>query len=128
MGDRPTKVELLQAVRRFLDEELLPDLDGVRRFHARVAVNALAIVEREIELEADSLPRLHSELSALLESDAPVPADLDGLRTSLDEMEGRLCERIRAGEADAAPFRDRVMAYLRCSVRERLAVSNPTYR
>jgi hypothetical protein len=48
MTDRPTAAELAGAVREFLEAELLPTLDDRRlRFRTLVAMNALAIVERE---------------------------------------------------------------------------------
>ena len=49
MQDRPDARELLEAVRGFLDEQIVPALDGTRQFHVRVAVNVLAIVVRELE-------------------------------------------------------------------------------
>lgn len=128
MGDRPTKLELLAAVRRFLDEDLGPELEGVRRFHARVASNVLAIVAREIEHEAEALPELHAKLAALLENAEPAPSDLQALDRSLDALESELCERIRSGDADAGEFRAGVLDYLRASVRERLRIANPGYR
>ena len=128
MPDRPTQTELLTAVRRFLDEELMPELEGVRRFHARVASNALAIVARELELEGPSLARRHAQLAALLSEDAEAPTDREALSRAVAALETRLGERIRAGAADAPPFRDRVLACLRESVRERLAINNPGYR
>jgi len=45
-----TPVELLEAVRHFLREQVLPELDGFKAYNARVAANALGIVAREIEL------------------------------------------------------------------------------
>ncbi len=128
MGDRPTKLELLEAVRRFLDEDLAGELEGVRRFHARVASNALAIVSREIECEVESLPALYARLAALLGHAEPAPSELAGLDRAIDELEAELGARIRAGDADAAAFRGEVLAYLRESVRERLRVANPGYR
>ncbi len=128
MGDRPTKGELLGAVRRFLDEELLPELEGVLRFHARVASNALGIVSRELEQEPAALPVRYAKLAALLGRTEEPPSELAGLDAVADELETALCERIRRGDADEAPFRAEVFAYLRESVRQRLAVTNPTYR
>ncbi len=127
MGDRPTKGELLEAVRRFLDEELLPELEGVRRFHTRVASNALGIVARELEQEPGGLPVRYAKLAELLGRTEEPPSDLAALDDAVDELETTLCERIRRGDADEAPFRAEVLAYLRESVRQRLAVANPTY-
>ena len=48
--DAPTATELLEAVREWIDREVIPSTDGRLRFHARVASNVLGMVEREIEL------------------------------------------------------------------------------
>lgn len=47
---RPTAGELLDAVRGYLTDQVLPATEGQLAFHARVAANALAIVARELEL------------------------------------------------------------------------------
>jgi hypothetical protein len=125
--DRPNKGELLEAIRRFLAEELLPELDGVRRFHTRVAVNALGILARELDLEGDSLARRHEALAELLGENGPAPADPEALSSAVDDLERQLVGRIRGGDADDDPFRDQVLRYLALSVRDRLAINNPKY-
>jgi hypothetical protein len=47
---RPTASELLDAVRRYLTDQVLPGTSGQLAFHARVAANALTIVTRELDL------------------------------------------------------------------------------
>ena len=47
---RPTASELLEAVREFLTDQVMPATSGQLAFHARVAANTLAIVARELEL------------------------------------------------------------------------------
>ena len=47
---RPTTSELLDAVRGYLTDQVMPATSGQLAFHARVAANALAIVARELEL------------------------------------------------------------------------------
>jgi hypothetical protein len=47
---RPTASELLDAVREFLTDQVMPATSGQLAFHARVAANALGIVARELEL------------------------------------------------------------------------------
>ncbi|MSV84687.1 MAG: phosphotransferase [Actinobacteria bacterium] len=47
---RPTAEELLQAVREFLTEQVMPSTEGNLSFHARVASNVIAMVERELVL------------------------------------------------------------------------------
>jgi len=47
--DRPTPQELAEAVREFLQEEILPLLDDQRlKFRTLVAINGLGIAEREL--------------------------------------------------------------------------------
>jgi aminoglycoside phosphotransferase (APT) family kinase protein len=47
---RPTASELLDAVRGFLTDDVMPATSGQVAFHARVAANVLGMVAREIEL------------------------------------------------------------------------------
>lgn len=51
---RPTASELLDAVRGYLTDQVMPGTSGQLAFHARVAANVLAIVARELDL--GSLP------------------------------------------------------------------------
>jgi Domain of unknown function (DUF6285) len=49
MTDRPTALELLEAVTEFLSEEILPTIEAPRlRFRTLVALNALGIAYREL--------------------------------------------------------------------------------
>lgn len=128
MGDQPDKLELLRAVKRFLDEELLPELEGVHRFHARVASNAIGIVAREIEIGPANLKAQFERLRSLLDDPAPAPADPEELDREVTRMERDLAERIRSGRTDEPGPRSRVLEHLRRTTRERLDVANPTYR
>jgi alcohol dehydrogenase class IV len=127
MQDRPTALELLAAVRGFL-EELGTGLEGRRRFHALVAANVLQIVERELGGEEEQLARQWDRLGALLGVEGSgKPQAVRALRTAVRELEMRLAERIRAGDADAGEFADRVRAHVRATVVEKLAVANPRF-
>jgi len=116
LQDRPTAAELLEAVREFVERDVMEreDLPSRVAFHARVAVNVLGIVERELTLgpELDAAER--ERLAALLGHDGP-----------LDDLTAELGRSIRAGSLD-----DRhaaVVDYLRESVRAKLLVANPGY-
>ena len=62
MSDRPTAIELVEAVTEFLAGEVLPTVDDRRlRFRTLVALNALGIAYRELTDEA--VPEL--DLAAL---------------------------------------------------------------
>ena len=97
MNDRPTSVELLRAVERFLEQEVVPNLDGPRRFHARVAANVVAIVAREIETEEAQLGAEWRGLDALLGPAGEPPASRDALREAIAARTRELCLRIRRG-------------------------------
>jgi aminoglycoside phosphotransferase (APT) family kinase protein len=64
---RPTASELLDAVRGFLTDQVMPATDGQLAFHARVAANVLAIVARELDLgPAPAQASLADEVAARL--------------------------------------------------------------
>jgi hypothetical protein len=127
MQDRPTALELLAVVRGFLEREIVPDLEGRRRFHALVATNVLAIVERELASEEDVLVAEWRRLAQLLGAGGDPPPRLAALRAAVRELSGALAERIRRGEADGGPFAAAVRAHLRATVEEKLRVANPKY-
>jgi len=128
MQDRPTALELLRAVREFLEADVLPGLEGRRRFHALVAANVLGIVERELAGEEAQLEAQLARLAALPGLGAgEQPPALGALRERVRALETALAERIRRGEADAGPFADAVRAHVRATVVEKLAVSNPRW-
>ena len=128
MQDRPSVSELLDAVRAFLEEDVVPALEGPRQFHARVAANVLAIVGRELAGEEASLLAEWQRLALVLGEDASAPpARLEALRAAVREGTAALTERIRRGDADAGPFRDAVRAHVRATVEDKLRVANPRF-
>ncbi|MGO9158553.1 phosphotransferase family protein [Mycobacterium sp.] len=104
---RPTAAELVAAVAEFLEGDVRQATSGQVNFHARVAANALRIVEREL-LDA---------------GDSDVRAALAGLGFA---DEAGLAAAIRAGELADPPGPD-ITACLRMLVRRRLAVAHPGY-
>ena len=127
MQDRPTVRELLDAVRGFLEADVVPALQGPKRFHALVAANVLAIIGRELAGEEDDLVAEWRRLGALLERapGADAPPRLAALRAAVREANEALVARIRRGDADAGLYRDAVRAHLRATVVEKLRVANP---
>ncbi len=124
MQDRPSRLELLDAVRGFLEADVIPALEGRKQFHARVAANVLAIVGRELALAGDQLAAEWQRLDALL-GPMPMPANAEAAAGELGRRTAELCERIRAGEADAGAYRRAVLDHVGATVREKLAVANP---
>ncbi|MBS1836732.1 MAG: phosphotransferase family protein [Actinobacteria bacterium] len=105
--DRPTAAELLDAVGEYL-VEVRDGVDGRVGFHARVAANVVAIVRREIELGPAQDVAHRSRLASLGVAD-----------------DAELAASIRSGAVDDRM--DEVVAAVRASVRDKLAVSNPGY-
>lgn len=103
---RPTAAELVAAVAEFLETEVRAETGGAVNFHARVAANALRMVERE-----------------LLAGD---PVDCDAAVAELGfSGEAALASAIRSGELDDRA--EDVTACLRVLVRQRLAAAHPGY-
>jgi hypothetical protein len=112
--DRPNAAELVSAVRKFLVEHAAPNLDGQPAFHARVAANALAIVERELAQGAEMDAAEKSRLVALLGRDG-----------DLLDLNRELVEQIRQGGFDEE--RAQVLDHLRKTSSDKLALAKPNY-
>jgi hypothetical protein len=125
MNDQPTAEVLLRAVERFLEQEVVPALQGPARFHARVAANVVAMVAREVETDEAHLTAEWEGLGHILGDPAPRPPGRAALREGVRLRNAALVERIRAGDADAGPFRAEVLGHLRRTVEQKLAVSRP---
>jgi hypothetical protein len=90
MMDQPSSLELVTAVREFIEKHAMPELQGRTAFHARVAANALAIVARELEQGPHANTEEHARLKGLLGRDG-----------TLDELNRELCRRIRTNGLQA---------------------------
>ena len=123
MQDRPTAAELLDAVREFLADEIVPLLvDRRTRFRTLVAVNALKILQREAEEEIQHIRDEACALRVLLNSDAPLPDDADAQRRLVLDLNAELASRIRGGRPPA-----RTAEHLRRVGIAKLAVASPEY-
>ncbi len=106
--DAPTARELLDAVREWIDREVIPATDGRLRFHARVAANVLGMVEREIELGAAQQAAHERRLASL----------------GVDD-DAELAAAIRRGDFDDR--HDELVEVLQAAVVDKLRVANPGY-
>ena len=123
MQPRPNAVELLSAVRDFLETEIVPTLSDARlKFRTLVAMGALGILEREHQLEEELLRAELTDFSRLLALDAPQCDSLEELRLELTRSNANLAQRIRTGNAPAATFET-----LKRAAVNKLRVSSPTY-
>ena len=108
LHDTPTARELVEAVREFLAGSVLAATEGTVKFHTRVAINVLAMVERELALDGADVDAHRARLAALGYAD-----------------DAELATAIRTGATDDR--RDEVRAAVAASVVAKLRVSNPTY-
>jgi aminoglycoside phosphotransferase (APT) family kinase protein len=94
----PTAAQLVEAVKEYVDRDVAASTEGRVRFHARVASNVLAMVERELR-------------------SAPSPGGVGD--------EAAICREIRAGNVSVDD--PEVRRQITTTVRDRLAVANPRH-
>jgi aminoglycoside phosphotransferase (APT) family kinase protein len=106
--DRPTAAELADAVREYVEHDVMAATDGRVRFHARVAANVLGQIERELVLGPAQAAAHRQRLASLGYSD-----------------DAALAAGIRSGACDEQW--EEVVAAVHASVLDKLAVANPDY-
>jgi hypothetical protein len=114
MMDQPSMRELVEAVREFLESRAMPELKGHTAFHARVAANALAIVERELSRGATAAQEEMDRLRGLLARSG-----------TLEELNRELCKRIRSGQFTMET--PGLVDHLEKSTRDKVAIDQPGY-
>ncbi len=108
----PPGMELLEAVRQFLRQEVLPELDGFKAYNTRVAANALGIVARELQMGA-GLAELDTQIATTL---------------GLDAQAGAVTQQVALALRDGTlVVDDRVLAYLKQRTLLSIAIDNPKY-
>lgn len=106
--DLPTAAELVEAVREWWDGTVVTSDAPPNRFHARVASNILAIVERELELGPQQAAAHRARLARLGVAD-----------------DAALARAIRLDDLDVPAAEVRALVWE--SVRAKLEVANPDY-
>jgi hypothetical protein len=106
--DRPTATELVEAVREFLERDVMAATEGRVQFHTRVAVNVLGMVQRELELGPEQAAAHRARLNALGFAD-----------------EAELAAAIRRGDVDDRY--DEIKSAVAATVTDKLKVANPKY-
>jgi hypothetical protein len=128
MNDRPTAHELVDAVRLFLEKELLPGLTDARlRFQTLVAANVLSIVGREMAGEEALLHEEWRLLAPLVTEGGQEPPGINELRRAVHQMNERLCVLIRQGTFDDVGHWRELAGVVRQLVMCKLEVANPRY-
>ena len=106
--DIPTAAQLVEAVREFLERDVMAATEGRVQFHTRVAVNVLGMVERELAAGPQQAAA-HSE----------------GLHSLGVADESELAAAIRDRRLDDRMAE--VTEFVRRTVTDKLRVANPKY-
>jgi|AntAceMinimDraft_8_1070364.scaffolds.fasta_scaffold242736_1 hypothetical protein len=104
--------DLLTAVRQFLREQVLPELDGVKAYNTRIAANALGIVARELEMGV-GLATLDQQMAVAL-----------GLDASIASVPQHIALALRDGQLAVD---EEILSYLRKRTMLAIAIDNPKY-
>jgi hypothetical protein len=104
----PTAAELVNALRGFLSDDVMPGTSGALSFHARVAANVAGIVERELELGPAAAAAHRERLATLGFAD-----------------DAELARAIRAGELDDRT--QELAAALLATAVDDLKIANPRH-
>ena len=111
MSGHPSAADLIDSVRGFL-AEVEPKLSGREAFHAKVAGNVLALVERELRQQPERVEA--GALGRLLGHDGP-----------LAELRAETCDALR--ERRIGPETPGLLEALIEATLGRLAVDNPKF-
>ena len=115
MHEAPSSEELLGSVIGFLNHVAAPQLTGQAAFHARVAANALALVEREIAQRPSADARAQALYADLLQDQTSL----------LEALTKQVCAHIRSGELSCD--NPALLAALREITFAQLAIDQPSY-
>ncbi len=105
---------ILVAATKYMEEELMPTLDGYHRFKTRVTVNVLNTIRRELELREGQAKAEHERLVAILGHDGDV-----------ETLSRELSERIREG--DFSLDDQRLRSHIKQSLSDALSIANPKW-
>ncbi|AUM12621.1 DUF6285 domain-containing protein [Ketobacter alkanivorans] len=111
--NRPNKIELLEAVREYLQQT--PEDPKVDQFFRRVASNVLAIVQREEHLHDQYIQQEIIALQACLQS----------TETNLSTLNQQLAHAIESGDLAITPALTHKLLEL---AQAKLNIDNPKYK
>ena len=87
MNNPPSKEELITSVIEFIENDIIDELVGQKRFHAHVAKNSLQIILRQLKLEEKNNRFEKNRLKEILKIDK-----------DLNELNKILCQKIDTEE------------------------------
>lgn len=126
MQDRPTAIELLDALGDFMRDRAAHARDRWERFQFQVAANSIGIVSRELRMEDDFMRDEWRGLDALLGTEPMPDGGADAWRSRMLERNTELAERIRRGEFDGND--DALVRHVWETVVNKVRIASPNER
>ena len=114
MNNPPSKEELIISIINYIENDVISELKGQKRFHAHVAKNSLNIILRQISLEEENNSKERKRLTEILK--------IDG---DLKELNRILCEKINNDEINIKD--NDLIDHLYKTTMEKLSIDQPNY-
>ena len=114
MNNPPSKEELIISIINYIENDVISELKGQKRFHAHVAKNSLNIILRQLSLEEENNSKERKRLAEILK--------IDG---DLKELNRILCEKINNDEIDIKD--NDLIDHLYKTTMEKLSIDQPNY-
>tara|TARA_B100001113_G_scaffold79720_1_gene62710 strand:- start:666 stop:1037 length:372 start_codon:yes stop_codon:yes gene_type:complete len=114
MNNTPSKEELIISIINYIENDVISELKGQKRFHAHVAKNSLNIILRQLRLEDQNNSREKKRLEEILK--------IDG---DLIELNRILCEKINNEEINIKD--NNLIDHLYKTTMEKLSIDQPNY-
>ena len=117
MHNQPSQTELIDAVKFFISDTAIPQLTGRAAFHARIALNVLDILARDINERSKKEEAELTRLQQYLECYDP--------RMNINDLNALLCENISSGKQDIAD--PDLLELLQANAVAQIEVDQPKY-
>ena len=114
MNNPPSKEELIISIINYIENDVISELKGQKRFHAHVAKNSLSIILRQLSLEEENNSKERKRLAEILK--------IDG---DLKELNRILCEKINNDEINIKD--NDLIDHLYKTTMEKLSIDQPNY-
>ena len=114
MNNPPSKEELITSIIEFIENDIIDELIGQKRFHAHVAKNSLQIILRQLKLEEKNNRFEKNRLKEILKIDK-----------DLNELNKILCQKIDNEEIDIN--NNDLIDHLFKTTMEKLSIDQPNY-
>ena len=123
MQDRPTAVELLDALGAFMRDRSANARDRWERFQFQVAANSLGIISRELEMGDGFMREEWRGLDELLGAEV-MPVEHPAFVARLRERNQALADAIRAGDFDSSA-EERLLPHIWATVVDKVRIASP---